>query len=164
MKTEIAFMEVVSTHQMKELIFLSSSLFGTDYHEKNYFEHSKNEVILTASFKNKLIGFLKIIYEGGNSLKIDCIGVSKKFQRKGIATHLLSYYFEHHHSHTNDIYALAWKTSSGIHAKKLFEKFEMRAIKNLGRIWENDCENNFQCPFKLGTCNCKAILFKRDSI
>ena len=62
MKTEIAFMEVVSTQQMKELIFLSSSLFGTDYHEKNYFEHSKNEVILTASFKNKLIGFLKIIY------------------------------------------------------------------------------------------------------
>ena len=157
-------MEVVSTHQMKELIFLSSSLFGTDYHEKNYFEHSKNEVILTASFKNKLIGFLKIIYEGENSLKIDCIGVSKKFQRKGIATNLLSYYFEHHHSHTNDIYALAWKTSNGIHSQKLFEKFEMRAIKNLGRIWESDCENNFQCPFKLGTCNCKAILFKRDSI
>ena len=47
---------------------------------------------------------------------------------------------------------------------KLFEKFEMRAIKNLGQIWENDCEKNFQCPFKLGTCNCKAILFKRDSI
>ena len=164
METEIAFMEVIHPQQIEELLSVSKSLFGSNYHEYHYFKCTTNELIITARFKSKFVGFLKIIFEKGNSVKIDCIGVSKNFQRKEIASNLLYHYFQNHHSQTNGIYALAWKTSSGIHAKKLFQKFEMKAVENLGQIWKNKCNIDFQCPYKLNTCNCEAILFKRDSI
>lgn len=163
MKTVIAFMEEVSSHQLEDLLSVSESLFGLNYHDVHYFKINKNELIITACFDHKLIGFLKIILEKDNKVRIDCIGVSKKFQRKGIASSLLHHYFQNHHW-TNHIYAIAWKTSDGIHAQKLFKKFKMKAVKNLGLIWKNKCNVDFQCPYKLSTCNCEAILFKRDSI
>ena len=164
METEIAFMEVIYPQQIEELLSISKSLFGLNYHKYHYFKYSTNELIITACFNKKFVGFLKIIFEKGNSVKIDCIGISKNFQRKGIASGLLCHYFQKHHSQTNDIYALAWKTSSGIHAQKLFKSFKMKAVKNLGQIWKNKCNIHFQCPYNLNTCNCEAILFERDSI
>ena len=71
-------MEEISPHQLEELLSVSESLFGLNYHDVHYFKINKNELIITACFDHKLIGFLKIILEKDNKVRIDCIGVSKK--------------------------------------------------------------------------------------
>ena len=94
-----------------------------------------------------------------NTTKIDCIAIKKKFQRKGIGSNMLSFYFKKHHKTENKIIAHAWKSPLGIHAQKLNEKFGMKLKSELGKIWQNECGQTFICPFKKNSCQCEAILF-----
>ncbi len=162
MKTEIAFMDINNHHHTEELLAISASLFGSKYHDLHYFEIDINEKIITASCKNKIVGFLKIIDEKRNTVKIDCIAVKKEFQRKGIGSNMMSFYLEKYHDLSHKIIAHAWKSPKGIHAQYLNQKFGMKFQYVIGKIWKDDCGKQFKCPFLKTTCQCEAVLFSTE--
>ena len=85
-------MKVTNRNQILELLSISSSLFGENYHNFNYFKSSNKDCVIVAYLKNEIIGFLKMITLENNTTKIDCIAIKKKFQRKGIETNMLFFY------------------------------------------------------------------------
>ena len=159
MESDLIFMEVTNRNQILELLSISNSLFGENYHNFNYFKSSNKDCVIAAYFNNEIIGFLKMITLENNSTKIDCIAIKKKFQRKGVGSNMLSFYFKKHHKTKNKIIAHAWKSPLGIHAQKLNEKFGMKLKSELGKIWQDECGHTFICPFKKNSCQCEAILF-----
>ena len=119
MESDLIFMEVTNRNQILELLSISNSLFGENYHNFNYFKSSNKDCVIAAYFKNEIIGFLKMITLENNSTKIDCIAIKKKFQRKGVGSNMLSFYFKKHHKTKNKIIVTCLEVSIGNSCAKI---------------------------------------------
>ena len=77
-------MEVTNRNQILELLSISSSLFGENYHNSNYFKSSNKDFVIAAYLKNEIIGFLKMITLENNTTKIDVLLLKRNFNGKGL--------------------------------------------------------------------------------
>ena len=71
----------------------------------------------------------------------------------------MSHFIEHKLPKQIKIIAHAWKNSDGINANKLNTKFGLKQTKNLGKVWINECNKVFTCPYYNCGCHCESIEF-----
>ena len=147
-----------STHQ-KQCLMISKSIFGDLYHNISFFEHKTNIISLVALKNETAIGFLIAHFINENKIKLDCVGVSKKFQNQKVGTQLMYYFIKNKLSDSVKIVAHAWKNKDGINAQNLNLKFGLKPLLNLGKIWVNECNKSFKCPYYEGSCTCESIEF-----
>ena len=145
---------------LKQCLKISVELFGKNYHNIHFFNTEK-KIKIIAITNQLVIGFLIAKKINIETIKIESIVVKKKYQSKYIGTSLMSYFFEHFTSKRTKIIAHAWKSLNGTHAKKLFEKFDLKAIKNNGYIWKKECNIKFKCSFYQNQCCCQSILYAK---
>ena len=76
-----------------------------------------------------------------------------------MASLLIKHFIHNKIGDQTQIIAYAWKSIHGIHAGKLNLKFGMKQIENRGKIWKDQCDKSFACPYFNGSCECESILF-----
>ena len=157
MSIEIKEIKKLNPLQLSQCIEISDNLFGKGYHSIKYFSR-KDIVKILALKKNKIIGF----FIGKNEVKnvvIDCIAIRKSWQRKNIGTKLTIFYFKKFLSSKDKVIAYAWKIKNKMPAGKINYKFGLKPVKNLGRIWKDNCNVSFKCTSYKNTCICECVKF-----
>ena len=74
-------MEVTNRNQILELLSISNSLFGENYHNSNYFKSSNKDCVITI-FKERNNWLLKNDNIENNTTKIDCIAIKRNFNER----------------------------------------------------------------------------------
>ena len=152
--------ETCSISILKQCLKISLESFGENYHNHHFF-NSEEKIKIIALTNHLVIGFLIAKKINIKTIKIESIVVKKQFQSKSVGTSLMRYFFKHFTSEKTKIIAHAWKSLNGIHAKKLFEKFDLKAIKNNGYIWKKECDIEFKCSFYKNQCCCQSVPFAK---
>ena len=144
----------------KQCLKISFQAFGENYHNIHFFNSDKK--IKLIALRNKVvIGFLIAQKINLNTIKIELIVVINNYQSKSVGTSLMSYFFKNITTQKTKIIVNAWKSLNGIHAQKLFEKFNLKAIKNNGYVWKDECNIKFKCSFYKNQCICQSILYTK---
>ena len=84
MESNLIFMEVTNRNQILELLSISNSLFGENYHNSNYFKSSNKDCVIAAYLKNEIIGFLKMITLKTILPKLIVLLLKRNFNEKGL--------------------------------------------------------------------------------
>ena len=157
MSIEIKEIKKLSPLQLSQCIEISNRLFGKGYHSEKYFSR-KDLVTIVALKEIKIIGF----FIGKKELKnvvIDCIAIKKSWQRKRLGTKLMTFYFQNFLSSKDKVVAYAWKIKNKIPAGKINNKFGLKPVKNMGKIWLETCNVSFKCSSYRNTCICECVKF-----
>ena len=159
MNQDVIIANLNNLNYQKQCLSISNSVFGKSYHHISFFKIKNNTISIVALKNKKAVGFLVAHFIDEKIVKIDSIGVSKNFQRQKVGTKLMSYFINSKLSSSIKIIAHAWKNTDGINAEKLNLKFGLKPITDLGRVWINDCNKSFQCPYYKEICKCESIEF-----
>ena len=159
MKNQILILDLIKSDHQKQCLEISKSIFGVSYHDFSFFTKANNSISIVATTNDIAIGFLIANYISEKKVKLDCVGIAKKFQKQKVGTELMSHFIEHKLSRQIKIIAHAWRNSDGINASKLNTKFGLKQTKNLGKVWINECNKVFTCPYYNCGCHCESIEF-----
>lgn len=159
MKHQILIKDLIKSIHQKQCLEISKSIFGDSYHQLSFFKKRNNTISIVATINNMVIGFLIAHYVSEKKVKLDCVGITQKFQKQKVGTELMSHFIEHKLQKKIKIIAHAWKNSDGINASKLNTKFGLKQTKNLGKIWVKECNKTFTCPYYNCGCHCESIEF-----
>ena len=151
--------DLIKLKHKKQCLEISKEIFGELYHDISFFNADPNFIKLVAIKNKKAIGFLIAYFIDSKKVKLDCVGVAKKFQKQKVGSKLMDFLFNEKISKSVKVIAYAWKNKDGINAKKLNLNYGLKPVKNLGKIWANKCNKSFKCPYYLKTCNCESIEF-----
>jgi hypothetical protein len=158
-KNQILILDLTKSDHQKQCLEISKSIFGVSYHDLSFFKKENNTISIVATTNDIAIGFLIANSISEKKVKLDCVGITQKFQKQKVGTKLMSHFIEHKLPKQIKIIAHAWKNSDGINASKLNTKFGLKQTKNLGKVWINECNKVFTCPYYNCGCHCESIEF-----
>jgi GNAT superfamily N-acetyltransferase len=137
---------------------LSNEIFGLNYHQFSFF-NDPDRIKLLAINDSKLIGFLVAKKIKRYQIEIESIGIDKRWQRNTIGTQLMKRFIDTYCNQKVKIITKAWKSNNIIYVAKLIEKFGLKPIRNMGKLWGDQCNLLFKCKHYNGTCKCECILY-----
>lgn len=138
--------------------YLSNELFGLNYHEFNFF-YDPHKIKFFAINENELIGYLIAKKIERYQIEIESIGINKSWQKKSIGTQLMRRFIDSYSHQKFKIFTKAWKSNNIIYVAKLIEKFGLKPLKNMGKLWVDECNLLFKCKHFNGICKCECVLY-----
>ena len=94
MKNQILILDLIKSDHQKQCLQISNSIFGDSYHDFSFFKTKTNTISIVALHNEKAIGFLIAHYINKKKVKLDCVGVSTKFQKQKVGTKLMYYFIK----------------------------------------------------------------------